>query len=389
MNVSRAPRYLAPISLAVAGVGLACSVRAMLFNWLDDRFTLVDVYFGLLAFLLLVPAWLILRSKAGSRALYFSRSALVAFVLFEALLRVLPSAAGREFVNGARSKFHSRAGGIFSDDPRLPVPVMRPHFRTTIEWNGYLWHHETDSLGYRNAGVRFQSARALLLGDSKLYGLGIEQADTLSSLLGPFFVNLGVISDFPYRSLIRLSWALKRFDPRIVFYVFSDNDLSDIYSVLGRDKAEKLMERGFSPLPSIPDSLDPNLYRPAYPGKPLTLCFLDLLQGRLWPLESPPIDGLFGERFTLAVFARMRELASHAGAGFVVLPVLGGTDRFGSLFHALEKSGIPVIKPNLTSKHFLPIDGHLNRAGNTHLAELVKREYGEVLTPRLISKSNS
>src|SRR5207245_5469937 len=79
--------------------------------------------------------------------------------------------------------------------PRCPYTTL---FRS----NGYVWHHQTDALGFRNASLHIP-ADVVLLGDSLVYGQGVDFEDTLGNRLeersGLRVVNLGLQGDCAFQ----------------------------------------------------------------------------------------------------------------------------------------------------------------------------------------------
>lgn len=93
----------------------------------------------------------------------------------EALLRLFPAPAGRvmsdPLADYALGGYHGEPGGIYRRDPWLGH-AMRPSFSRAMYWNGHAWWHSTNADGYR--GARLTQADAVVLGDSMVYGHGVE-----------------------------------------------------------------------------------------------------------------------------------------------------------------------------------------------------------------------
>jgi len=90
---------------------------------------------------------------------------LVVLGVLEVVLRLRPTLLGDAYANGALSRYTVRAGGIYYRDRNLRMNFMIPNFETTMYANGYVWHHQTDALGFRNAVLHIP-ADVVLLGDS-------------------------------------------------------------------------------------------------------------------------------------------------------------------------------------------------------------------------------
>ena len=112
----------------------------------------------------------------------------------EGMLHAFPRLLGDTFANGVLTKYSSNPGGIYYVDPVLRMNFMLPSFETEMVYNGYRWHHQTDRYGFRNHEGRAR-ADIVLLGDSHVYGHGLELEQTvgyfLERLSGHTTYNLG------------------------------------------------------------------------------------------------------------------------------------------------------------------------------------------------------
>ena len=146
-------------------------------------------------------------------------SLLLVLCALEATLRWRPTLLGHAFANGALSRYSTRAGGIYYADRRLRMHFMIPNYRTTMYYNGYVWQHQTDALGFRNDPLHVP-ADVILLGDSVVYGHGVNFEHTVGHLLerrtGRRVVNLGRQADCAYQEAYLLTTHLPVFRPRIV-----------------------------------------------------------------------------------------------------------------------------------------------------------------------------
>lgn len=71
------------------------------------------------------------------------------------------------------TKYSTQLGGIYYYDHRLQMNFMLPNHATTMYYNGYVWRHETDALGFRNKPLQVPTD-VVLLGDSVVYGHGVD-----------------------------------------------------------------------------------------------------------------------------------------------------------------------------------------------------------------------
>lgn len=107
---------------------------------------------------------------------------LIAVATAEILLRVLgpfvPSRIGG-YVYSAYGEF---PGGIYFRDEESGVNFMHVNFDTTAYSHAYFWRHRTDEFGFRNP-LGTEPREILLLGDSMVYGHGLEEEATLAQRL--------------------------------------------------------------------------------------------------------------------------------------------------------------------------------------------------------------
>src|SRR5947209_12912582 len=96
-----------------------------------------------------------MTSRAGARVAIrlglVVMAILVVLGALEVVLRLRPTLLGDAFASGALSRYTVRDGGIYYRDRNLRMNFMIPNHQTTMYANGYVWHHQTDALGFRNA----------------------------------------------------------------------------------------------------------------------------------------------------------------------------------------------------------------------------------------------
>ena len=253
----RAESSASPIALAslfiVAGIGLTPPVvahlaglevlswRANVAVWSAD---LTCVAWGGLSLLLRRH-----RALANVNLLLVSLALLV--VGTEAALRLNPELLGRQFATGVLSKYHMRPGGIYYYDPAVRMKFMIPNLTTTMYYNGYVWEHSTDALGFRNREL-MEPSDVVLLGDSMIYGHGVTFEDTLGHQLarrtGLTVANLARQADCFLHYAYLLAEYAPRFRPRHVVVFFTDNDISDLY---GYRREEELRQFAETPVSAI------------------------------------------------------------------------------------------------------------------------------------------
>lgn len=159
-----------------------------------------------------------------------STTALLLLGALELLLRFDPLLVGERRANYIFSTYDSRPGGIYVREKRSRMHFMWPQFATANYWNGYRWQHATDERGFRNPlGT---PTEVLLLGDSMIYGHGVEEAETVTHSLrsehGVGAYNMGRQGAALYDEYVLLRTFLPEVSPRaIVLFVFL-NDFDDL-----------------------------------------------------------------------------------------------------------------------------------------------------------------
>jgi GDSL-like Lipase/Acylhydrolase len=158
---------------------------------------------------------------------------------FEVLLRYSPTVFGNNIATKLYNKYTTSPGGIYFYEPLTETHRMWPNFHTRAYHNGYFWDHKTDENGFRNPPDR-QKKEILLLGDSFIYGHGVDDVSTVSHFLHSKFkrnvYNMAVQGNSIYEEYILARLHLDAFDPKTVIVFFYGNDFSDIESRLAKRK---------------------------------------------------------------------------------------------------------------------------------------------------------
>ncbi len=318
-----------------------------------------------------------------------------------------PALGGRAFENGIRSKYREGPGGIYYTDSSFPVSrLMKPNFLAELSYNGYEWHHQTDRYGFRNERDR-DRADLLLLGDSFIYGHGLEQRQTipyfLEQLSGLSVINMARQGDCALQEVCLLNAYIKKFRPRYVIHFFSQNDISDLAFYLSKQTIQAYLDRPIDdfPCPNLPSETtisEGNPFKKRNEWNPLTQTYLlRVLRGipkkkllRQWmggqilePLEqfSENMDENSMEwRFTRKALHQMSLISKQQGAEVLLAPILIMTKPPYTLqrtilqkiakegeIRLLDTTGIS----GLTPEYFLKNDGHFSEAGSLAMAKLV------------------
>lgn len=148
-------------------------------------------------------------------------------LVFRNYLHLLPQTIANEVGTG----YSEWGRGIDYKDHDTRTFRMRPGYSREMYFNGYRWYHQTDSRGFRN-DIEYTSANIVLIGDSMIYGHGVESdftvASNLEQLTGRKVYNMGkqgasIHEEFQF--LLRDALPL---EPDWVFVFFLNNDLNDL-----------------------------------------------------------------------------------------------------------------------------------------------------------------
>ena len=333
--------------------------------------------------------------RATANALISLTSALVCLVALELILRAYPLLLGDVYANGVLSKYTNREGGIFYYDPALAMNFMIPNLTTRMYYNRYVWTHETDGLGFRNRGP-ITPADVLLVGDSLIYGHGVEYEHTVGHLLhqitGLRVANLGRQGDCAYQEAYLLTAFLPEIRAPYVFYHFTENDISDLSVYLTDDQMRAFVA---TPVAAIryptrtpaaealrkrsEDRRRQSLFKRFKDGSYVCKMFRFIRQtyGRseahAGPAETD--EESLGWRYTRHAIRYMREVSRRGGATLVVVPLTPHQpDQYRILKKIAVEYGLPFLDTAslkaADASLWLARDGHLSPDGARRLAEL-------------------
>jgi hypothetical protein len=350
--------------------------------------------------------------RAAARAALAAGAILAVLIALELTLRWWPTLLGQDFANGAKSRYTNGPGGIYYTDRNLRMNFMLPNHRAVMYYNGYVWQHETDRLGFRNRPLHVP-ADVVLLGDSVVYGHGVEFEDTVGSYLEARtrlrVANLGRQGDCAWQVAYLLTEYLPLFRPRAVVQVFTPNDIDDLYTYLTDEQMEAFIAQPFDRI-TYPARMDPapiiarreqrarerplgkwardELYvmkmfrwiefrykqvrraagvamaEAARPRKDR----VDLAQANADPRS-------LGWRYTEHALAYMKDLSDKAGATFIMAPHAQG--RHAEILRSIAaRHGIAFVDTArlYAGPSFLPNDGHFTPHGARTMAELIAAE---------------
>ena len=143
-------------------------------------------------------------------------------------LRAVPRLVGGAVANHAYGGYHAQPGGIYRRDANLGY-ALKPDFAQSLYWNGHWWKHETNADGYRGAAV--DAADVVFLGDSMIYGHGVENDQTVPSqfqaITGRTVANLGQQGTCLVQMESRLRHLGPKLRPRVVVVCSHTNDIRE------------------------------------------------------------------------------------------------------------------------------------------------------------------
>lgn len=319
----------------------------------------------------------------------------------EVLLRARPTLLGAAFANGALSKYTTREGGIYYRDRGLRIHFMIPNLTTRMYASGYEWTHETDSLGFRNRGPVIP-ANVILLGDSYIYGHGLEYEQTVShrlhQLTGLTVANLARQGDCTFQEAYLLTEYLPLLRPRWVVYFFYENDIADLYAFLSDRQMEEFIALPFDAI-RYPARQDPAgalraRQEAIQKRSPIQKARDRLYVYKMWRwlrwqlglreavaapprgLVDPADGGSLAWRYTRHALGYMQFLSERAGAQLVVAAITPSNRRQYDLVRGIARDyGLPFLDTSgLTAAEgalWLSGDGHPSPEGARRLAAIV------------------
>lgn len=159
-------------------------------------------------------------------------STFLSLLAVEAGLRFMIVDLPIEWGNYLSSPYRGEGSGIYRWDAERNMYRLRPNYSRNAVMYGYSWRHNSDKRGYRNP-ENWDRADIVLLGDSFIYGHGVDEPSTVRAKLarllpGKTIANLGqqgASIDYEYQILLNDGLQLS---PRHVVLFFFENDLNDL-----------------------------------------------------------------------------------------------------------------------------------------------------------------
>lgn len=324
---------------------------------------------------------------------------LLALAVIEVALRLFPGLLSAGLADQVYSRYRVSPGGIYYAVRGYPLRFCWPGFRVAMYSHGYRWLHETDFRGFRNPpGV---ATELLLLGDSQIYGHGVEEPQTAAAVLRQRFgrgaYNMGRQGDCLRESYVLTRLFLSELKPRDVVVFVHFNDFEDLLQYKEGAITAPELEWDYQKFRRMMDDpafsevfgtqmdrlltvrLAKGLYLASTQPLPVPAPFLP---------DRPPLSAdamMAPERFRLAteyyrqMLPKLADVCQEGGAQLHVvylscgLPDVAAFDRqaAGVIKEICDRDAIPFgdTEQLITVERILPGDGHLTAMGHEVLAE--------------------
>ena len=200
-------------------------------------------------------------------------------------------------------------------------------------------------------------------------------------------VNLARQGDSSFQEAYLLTEYIGVFRPRVVFYMFSFNDISDLTVFLTRAEMQAFIDQPvesirYPPRTDVTQARSPSLIR-RLGGASYVVKAYRWLKWRLGvgpalaaPAEEGPDENSLEWRYTKKAIAYMQYVAAKHGAQLVIAPISPFSRRDHEILRRTAKAyGLPFLDTSsLTvadASLWLPRDGHFSPAGARRMAELL------------------
>jgi hypothetical protein len=299
------------------------------------------------------------------------------------------------------TKYNSRPDGIYFHDPEWDIPILKPNFQQNMFYNGYRWIHRSNNFGIRD-NHNFDTADIVLLGDSMVYGHGVNADETssryLKDITGKVVANLGVQADYPPKQYIRLKHLVLFLRPKIVlFFINGEQDKFDFanyrptISYINRIIREQPPDYSlginstqyFRNYENFDISANDHIGAYLYSARPILMIINKLKRGYFHKKSSYRGEALNKDIIsviTKKILHDANRLCKDNGAKFVVII---HHDKHSSehqysyndvVRETCKELGIPFIDLKEFSpknEYFLKKDGHYSKNGNKWVAETI------------------
>lgn len=320
-------------------------------------------------------------------------SIIFSMILLETTLSFYPTILGNDFTNVVLSKYYVGYGGIYIYDRELKMNFMKPNFKAEMYFNHYRWLHETDKWGFRNP-VDKDNAEIVVLGDSFIYGHGVEQSQTVGYFLEKItnlsVMNLARQGDCAFQQIYLLDQVGLKFKPKYVVYFFSNGDIRDLTVYLSEKDMKEFIE---TPIQNITFKERKDQKRNAFyeylyylsEKRPYIFKVYKLaiftIKEKLFKGENEAKQiGLEDVRslewkYTKKAIQQMKYVSDLNKTEFIIVPISSGNrQQFEILKNIASEYNISFINTqsmNFVDSFYLSNDGHFSEKGARAMAELI------------------
>ena len=207
--------------------------------------SLTDSLFVFVGGLVLMLVLALLRRRSPGLVVTAHRlacSLVFGILLLEAGLRLFPGLLKGELANFTYGGYHHQAGGIYTGHPNL-AHALRAGYGRTIYWSGHWWRHDANAGGFR--GPMLEKADVVFLGDSMIYGHGVDNDQTVSAqfqqLTGKPSANLGVQAYSAVHNALQFDRLGVPLRPRYVLLCCHPNDMIEVILNYPAEEVERYL----------------------------------------------------------------------------------------------------------------------------------------------------
>ena len=345
------------------------------------------------AFLISLGLFLISIKKINVNLALLIGTVFMFIILLEFLLSINPTIFLEPMHSSLLiSKYTYYYDGIYEYDPELKMKFMKPNFKAKMFWGGYRWLHKTDKYGFRNPTDR-DKVDIVLLGDSLIYGHGVNQDQTVAYFLENFtsysVENLARTPDSSFQEIYMLNKYGLNFQPKYVLYFFFSNDLYDVANVLSKEQVMEFIE---TPIENITFKERAQIKRSKFKGfilsilsqRPYILGAYSLVKNDI-NQPSTKLDEQNGSslewNYTKKAILQMKYASDLANAEFIIIPITHenpswNPEQFSTLYDFSSQNNISFIDISPVfnmSSYYLQNDGHYNEDGSKAVAAIVAK----------------
>ncbi len=314
-------------------------------------------------------------------------------IVIEILLGIYPNLLGRTIGNEIESPFGIHKEGIYYFNSENDIHLMKPNFKSRIYFNGDYWYHQTDERGFRNSET-IDQADIILLGDSFIYGVLLNENQTLSHYLrsyGKYSVyNFGQIGNSAYDEMYKFNVYGLSMKPKYIVYFFYTNDIQD--NIVHKKTNEmgqfintplSTIQSNFPSSPIYKENLKDRVFgfiikRPYVYNIYLNTKSLIKKNLKIEKYPGKKIDEItysLSWNYTFHAIEQMNYVSEQNNMTFIIVPITPlDHESFTTLYEFSKEKNISFINTTLINsdeKYYIPRDGHFNEEGHKEMAKII------------------